>query len=353
MARWQLHVFFWLAYWALETYFGYAWVRTTLADESIWQVLSKALLAEAALLPHKIALVYACFWGLAPGPRLRWWHRAILLGLALAAAAVVQRLVLAYWVGPVVYGLTEPPIPFDLNRFNNTLGDLLFVAGLGVALHQYWLQLRAQAHERNLTREKLEAELRFLRNQTNPHFLFNTLNNIYALARKKSDQAPEVILKLSQLLRFMLYECHRERITVAEEIKVIEDYLSLEAIRYQNRLHIDFQRQVDSGAELIAPLILLPLVENAFKHGASESRFAATIRLGLGLAEGQLRFEVENSKEHPALEVHEQIGLANLRRQLELLYPGAQLLIENGEQTFRVVLTIQLRQYATLGVFDH
>ncbi|MCU0450952.1 MAG: histidine kinase [Bernardetiaceae bacterium] len=353
MARWQLHFLFWIAYLALETYFGYAWIRTQMADQAAWVVFGRAWLGEAALLPHKVAMVYACFWILSPGRLRTWGPRAAWLGLVLAAASVVQRLVLAYWVGPVAYGSNEPPVPFDLNRLNNTLGDLLFVAGLAVAAQQYRLQLHAQAHERNLTREKLEAELRFLRNQTNPHFLFNTLNNIYALARKKSDQAPEVILRLSQLLRFMLYECRRERISVAEEVKVIDDYLSLEAIRYQNRLHIDFQRQIDAEAEPIAPLILLPLVENAFKHGAGESRFAASIRLALTLAQGHLHFEVENSKEQPAREANEQIGLANLRRQLELLYPGAHLLIEDGEQTFRVVLTIQLRQYATLGVFDH
>ena len=114
-------------------------------------------------------------------------------------------------------------------------------------------------------RKKLETELQFLKSQTNPHFLFNTLNNIYALARKKSDSTADAVMKLSKLLRFMLYESQKKFISITDEIQVLDDFIELEKIRYGEKLQLIFNKSIDNESHPIAPLILLPFVENAFK----------------------------------------------------------------------------------------
>jgi LytS/YehU family sensor histidine kinase len=208
------------------------------------------------------------------------------------------------------------------------------------------IQLTAREREKNLIKEKLEAELKFLRHQTNPHFLFNTLNNIYALARKRSEHTAEVVLRLSKLLRFILYESKSNLITIADELKILDDYIALEKMRYE-RLTIHFQRDIDDSLNKIAPLLLLPFVENAFKHGASESRFDSFIRIQVQLQQGRLTFNIENTKEnHTAEEIRDNIGLCNVRRQLELMYRDYDLQLQNEPHIFSVRLYINLTSYA-------
>lgn len=187
--------------------------------------------------------------------------------LALLAALFIYRALLIYFVNPLIYKWTVnfPPY-FDLFGFLVALMDIGFVSGVAIAIKQIRLQLIGKEKEKNLIREKLEAELKFLRSQTHPHFLFNTLNNIYALARKKSDETPEVVMKLSKLLRFMLYETAKRSIKIGDEIKMLDDYIELEKIRYSGGLTINFLREIDNETEQISPLLLLPFVENAFKH---------------------------------------------------------------------------------------
>ena len=209
--------------------------------------------------------------------------------------------------------------------------------------------MRQKETEQEIIKKKLETELQFLKAQTNPHFLFNTLNNIYALARKKSDNTADVVLKLSKLLRFMLYESQKENITISEEIQVIDDYIELEKIRYSSGLKLNFLKSVDNELELIAPLILLPFVENAFKHGASESRFGSIINIDLYLLEGNLYFKIENSISSETQKMQpEKLGLKNIKRQLELLYPEHSLEIENDETHFAVTLNLKLNKSDTV-----
>jgi len=191
--------------------------------------------------------------------------------------------------------------------------------------------------------------LKFLKTQTNPHFLFNTLNNIYALARKKSDKTADVVMKLSKLLRFMLYEARKNRISLVDEIHMIDSYLELEGIRYNERLKISFNKQVDDPSREIAPMILLPFIENAFKHGAGETRFESFIFIDLKLNDGLLQFDISNSKDETEVnEVQENIGLSNVRRQLQLMYMDYDLKIKSLENTFNVRLTLNLNSNAAI-----
>lgn len=195
--------------------------------------------------------------------------------------------------------------------------------------------------------EKQQAELNYLKSQTNPHFLFNTLNNIYALSRDKSDLAPESILRLSQILRFMLYETGGKYIYLEQEIRIISDYIALEKLRYDESLQISFNYEVDDLKRQVPPLLLMPLVENAFKHGVSETRTEPFIDILLTVNHDLLRFEVRNSTgiSQPGRIVKENIGLSNLRRQLELLYQDYNLAVQQHDNTFSANLFINLASH--------
>ncbi|HEY0356732.1 MAG TPA: histidine kinase, partial [Flavisolibacter sp.] len=185
------------------------------------------------------------------------------------------------------------------------------------------------------------------KSQTNPHFLFNTLNNIYSLARDKSDLAPESILRLSKILRFMLYDTGGAYIAIEQEIKIIGDYIALERLRYDDSLRINFNHDVEDMKQSLPPLLLIPLVENAFKHGVSETRSLPFVDIHLSVNKRQLSFVVKNSTGQPAAskEVTENIGLGNLRRQLVLLYSDYRLSVEQNGSEFIARLTINLASH--------
>ncbi len=185
-----------------------------------------------------------------------------------------------------------------------------------------------------------------LRSQTNPHFLFNTLNNIYSLALKKSDKAPEAVMKLSHLLSFMLYGVNKEKIPIEEEIKIIDDYIDLEKLRYTDRLSVTFEKEVDNPKQLIAPLLLLPLVENAFKHGVSETRFSSYIHIKCWLTQSVLIFTIENTVDaDKEKKESSSMGLSSLQRKLQLMYKEHAVDIKDLQHTFKISVTIYLNTY--------
>jgi len=216
----------------------------------------------------------------------------------------------------------------------------------GVIKHAYDYRKLKEAAQR-LRVEKQEAELNYLKSQTNPHFLFNTLNNIYSLARDKSELAPESILRLSKILRFMLYEAGGAYIAIEQELKIIGDYVELEKLRYDDSLRVNFNYDVEDMKQALPPLLLIPLVENAFKHGVSETRAQPFVDIHLSLKERKLAFFVKNSTEAFPEEqrVKENIGLSNLRRQLELLYTDYELSVQQGESEFSAILKLNLASH--------
>jgi len=270
--------------------------------------------------------------------------------LAITAAVCLYRALIIYFIHPVIYHWPDNfPSYFNIISFLVALMDIGFASGAAITIKQIRLQMAAKEMEKNLIREKLETELKFLRNQTNPHFLFNTLNNIYALARKKSDEAPEAVMKLSKLLRFMLYETKKSSIRIGDEIRMLDNYIELEKIRYNGRLTIDFKKKIDNEAEPISPLLLLPFVENAFKHGASENRFKSYIHIDMQLQNSLLDFNIENTKENNGINpVSENIGLTNVKRQLELTYKDYDMRAENEASLFKVHLKINLKSHAKI-----
>jgi len=204
---------------------------------------------------------------------------------------------------------------------------------------QYVVQQRSLA----LEKEKAETELKALRSQLNPHFLFNTLNNIYSLSLMNSPVTSKSIAGLAEILDYVLYRCNTVYVPLSGEIKLIENYLVLEALRYDERLSINFDHVMDKDA-VIAPLILLSLVENAFKHGASTDAGSPFIAINLNLQHNSLSFKVRNSTIGETAEVNVNgIGLNNISRQLELVYPSRyELNIQSSHNIYEVELKIEL-----------
>lgn len=225
------------------------------------------------------------------------------------------------------------------NQMGYSVGSL-FLFGIGRHIYNY---IKLSQTEQQLRIEKQAAELNYLRSQTNPHFLFNTLNNIYSLARDKSDRAAESILRLSKILRFMLYETGGDFIAIEQELQIIRDYVDLEKLRYDESLRVNFNNDIEDMKQAIPPLLLMPLVENAFKHGVSETRNQPFVDIHISVKKRILTYIGTNSTERSADdEVKENIGLSNLRRQLELLYGDYTLSIERGAATFTATLKINL-----------
>jgi LytS/YehU family sensor histidine kinase len=229
------------------------------------------------------------------------------------------------------------------NQMGYSVGSLV-VFGIGRHVYNY---IRLQQAEHRLRIEKQIAELNYLRSQTNPHFLFNTLNNIYSLARDKSDLAAESILRLSKILRFMLYETAGNFIAIEQELQVIRDYVDLEKLRYDESLRVNFNNDIEDMKQAIPPLLLMPLVENAFKHGVSETRNQPFVDIHVSVKKRVLTFIVKNSTEPSGDQHHvkENIGLSNLRRQLELLYKDYTLSLKPEASAFTATLKINLASY--------
>jgi two-component system LytT family sensor kinase len=188
--------------------------------------------------------------------------------------------------------------------------------------------------------------LKFLKTQIHPHFLFNTLNNLYALTLKKSEKAPETVLKLSELINYMLYECRSDEVALKKEIQFIRNYADIEKMRYGDKLDIDIRVSGDVGERKIAPLIILPFVENCFKHGASENLLQSWVKVTIDSHADHIVIKVENSKngDNGTESKPEGIGIQNVKRRLDLLYDGRhELKIMNGEETFLVVLSIHTK----------
>lgn len=197
---------------------------------------------------------------------------------------------------------------------------LFWFASLGYRMTKAWF--RSEQALRDLENEKLKTELSYLQGQINPHFLFNTLNTIYTLAYQKSDRTAGSVLQLSNLLRYVL-DSPPATAALEDEIRHLQDFIALHQLRLTAKTQVEFRVQGDTSGIRIAPMLMLPLVENAFKHGVSSHR-ESTIRFALDLMPGELRFKAENARFNSAgVETGRTgIGIQNLRRRLALLYPG-------------------------------
>lgn len=246
--------------------------------------------------------------------------------------------------------ITFRNFPDIASQYYNNAASIIFlevfvaIASLFYAIVMDWLKKRVEVAELYTT--NIESELNFLKTQINPHFLFNTLNSIYALALKKSDEAPDLILKLSEIMRYMLYDCNEDLVPLDQEIKYLQNYLELEKFRKGNNNEIILQVDGNPEGKSIAPLLLITFVENAFKHGVNHTE-KGYVHIHFRILDDRLEFDIENSVS-PQLHLTNLgkksggIGLENVKRRLELLYPGKNKLeIQKGIDLFRVSLVIE------------
>lgn len=204
-------------------------------------------------------------------------------------------------------------------------------------------RLEQEQEANKLKNENLETELKFLKSQINPHFLFNALNNIYTLAYIQDSKAPEMILKLSDMLRYILYDCTSQEVPLDKEISYIKNYIELQQLKNDELdVKVDIQENI-SGYTKIAPMLFIPFIENSFKHSKIEDTENGWIALSLSQENEQLCFKMGNSKPNTEFTKDKVggIGLQNVRRRLELLYPHQhQLTIHNEEESFEVELRL-------------
>jgi two-component system LytT family sensor kinase len=219
-------------------------------------------------------------------------------------------------------------------NFTHTSFYLLVTVALKFSID--WYAQQQVIHKINI--EKLQAEVNYLRSQVNPHFLFNALNNLYALTLQKSDLAPNVVLKLSAIMEYMLYESDEALVSLEKEMKYLSDYLELEKLRQQTPVDIKLEINGDTGNCKIPPFLLLPLVENAVKHGITKVSEGAFLHITITVA-NQLLIRVVNNKPAAApVKNNGGIGLSNLSKRLELLYPGKHSLTVNDQPDYFEVL---------------
>lgn len=226
---------------------------------------------------------------------------------------------------------------------------------LCVKMTRVWIQ--TQRRQQLLEKEKLETELNFLKQQFNPHFLFNTINSIFFLIHKKPDTASGSLARFSDLLRYQLYECNVPRIALNKEINYLKNSIELEKLRQNDNVRVIFELDDVNGQLCIAPFILMTFVENAFKHVSKEPGLPNWITIRLKVDDHQLNFFVSNSQSPGTMGAvfHDSgIGLKNVRRRLDLLYPGRhELKIQSDSASFEVHLDLDLSPIAQDENFDY
>ena len=334
------HVLFWACYIALYTGI-YGYFEDNFGAEFFWAM---------AYLPIKIAATYFTMYYIIPRYFLKKKYVAatLLTVTIILLAGFIQRF-LDYYVFYPVYAYEFMAggafnIPKSIKNVLSIYPAVALGAFIKITKHFYNEESKSQ----ELRQQKLQAELNFLKGQIHPHFLFNTLNNLYALTLKKSENSPEVVLKLSELLSFMLYECNSRTVPLSKELKLIENYIALEKIRYDDRLTVSYETEGDINKNNIPPMLLLPFVENAFKHGTSDSIDDVWVNIHIKVEDRSLSLSVKNSNgyntvEKDEFEYQKGIGLKNVRRRLDLLYEENYTLETNDtEDQYSVALTIEL-----------
>ncbi|MDW3651995.1 MAG: sensor histidine kinase [Bacteroidia bacterium] len=233
---------------------------------------------------------------------------------------------------------------FDPKFFGSMIVNGAFLLFVSIPLRMVGTWIKRKELEQEIKTQQLEAELRFLKAQVNPHFLFNALNNIYSLSFTGSDKAPEMILKLSDMMSYMLYDCKSEQVLLSAELAYLRNYIELQQLKKDGELNIEFKLMGDPGGLLITPMLFIPFFENSFKHGNLED-------LEHGWMKGHLKIEKEGLKFHmsnsycPGKKESEKggVGLENIRERLALLFPEKhELDIQQNENIYRVDLSIKI-----------
>jgi len=229
--------------------------------------------------------------------------------------------------------------PFDIE---NAMGAIvIMLISLPIVLALQWGKQNTQIL--SLEKEKSQSELDLLKQQLNPHFFFNTLNNLYALSLQKSEKTSESILQLAELMRYTIYKGQEKSVSLDQELKYLEDYIQLQQIRLKNPLNLKFEEEINNPTVGIAPLLLIVFIENAFKHGIETAENSAFLTISLISNNKELYFSCENSFDEENLNLPG-IGITNLKKRLDLLYPNKHTLkLSSENHIFRAELKLDLQ----------
>jgi two-component system, LytTR family, sensor kinase len=261
--------------------------------------------------------------------RRRWWLFLMFIAAIILFFYVLKLLILQTWF-PVLAG--------DKDAFAFTFFPTVFFIVISTIFGLVVDKI-------DLEKEQLAMKLKFLRSQVNPHFLFNVLNNLVSMARHKSDRLEPSLIKLSGLMRYMLYDSDEKKIPVDVELNYLKNYIDLQELRFEGDVIIQTNISHDDGRYLIEPMLLIPFVENAFKHGITVNQ-KPVITIDLNMADGLLKFKVQNKvdAENYAKDNSSGIGLNNVKTRLNLLYPKAhELNINNKDGVFGIDLLLKLK----------
>jgi len=333
------HIIFWISYYVYD-----GPIASSIESDPSLQIQ-----AAAISLPVKIIATYFTIYLIRqiyndnrPG-RFRLY-----LGLSILFFGILQRVVSYKVIYPSIYpqGFSHPL--FYAPKIIMEIFGIYSVAAIACIIYfirQWYIN---QREKQALQNERLQAELKYLKAQVHPHFLFNTLNNLYSLTITDPQKAPEVVYKLSQLMSYMLYDSNKPFVPLQMEIEYIQNYITLEKIRYQDRLDISLNLLGDLQDIEIAPLLILPFVENSFKHGFINDTGKVWIHIHILKNDDKLIIKVENSKGRSdngeTASLNGGIGLANVRKRLDLIYKNQYDLQLVNEDTFLVILKIDIKQ---------
>lgn len=325
------HLLFWVAA-------GLLWFYLRYQD---YPTLHQAALVSIIKISYLALLVY--FANLVLVPKFLYRKKYVAFGLIFVAATALCsffKLIMMSWV------LHDPhlldAVQIKQKVYNNFVTQFFLVlASIGLKSAVDYLQLQKKLAE--VGKQKLEAELNFLKSQVNPHFLFNSLNAVYFLIDKNNQQARSALHKFSEMLRYQLYECKDNKIPIEKEIAYLKDYVALQQLRVSNT-DIHFDCAPDVGDFSIEPLLLIPFVENSFKHLSHFDKKQNEVRINISRTNGSMHFSVYNTTENNAPSGEGGgIGLVNVQKRLQLLYPGKHhFSISEKQNWFGVELTLSL-----------
>lgn len=291
--------------------------------------------------PVEIVLIYINFYVLMPRFLFakKYWIYGILLLAGIAIVAFVNVMIAMSYARQGYREFMESA-QFSRQVYFGRMMELFYVVGFtsSIKLARNWMSHLQWIKEKE--KQYLETELNFLKSQIQPHFFFNTLNNLYSLTLKKSDQAPEVVLKLSDLMSYMLYESGSGRVALDKEIAYLRNYIDVEKLRFGHRLDVSFDTEGNIEQVFIPPMVLILFLENSFKHGVKNNVDYIHITISLKIEKGFLYFRVTNPVSmHGPNPAREGIGLKNVRRRLDLLFgKNYTLHTEEKDQQYMVSL---------------
>ena len=350
------HGLFWFMYFAINL-FNELYLSVSFSAHPSSALFFDSLKSQLLVLLIKIPAVYYVLYPFIG----RWLQSSSKPRLLLECALVLllflagYRAIIQWVIWPYIYGEQQTLTALQLTaRFFYSFLDLLQVVGIAAAIKLFRLRIHTMKREKELVQEKLSSEILHLKSQINPHFLFNTLNSIYTLTRQQAPEGAGAVMQLSKMLRYMLYETRKKTIALEEEIKIIRDYISLQQIRFGKKATTVLETDIDDSTGQVTPLLILPLVENAFKHGIGNTRDQTAIFIRISLKQDRLSVRIQNPVVGASVPSasDEGIGLSNIGRQLQLLYRDYHFNFEVKDNDFVVQLDINLTSYAGTELFD-